>query len=635
MSRRWAWSWALSLLVCCCGPAGGNSDQSADPPRVRHITLTGLGELSPGDLRGAMHLKQESWWRLGQRNFFYGTDYLEADLTRLVAHCRAEGFPFAQIENVVVRRLSADWVDIEIAMSEGPRIYIRGAELGPVPPAMRKDLEEEIHLPRGEPLRGRHLLAAEDRLLRICQDEGHALARIERDLHFAGDSVTVLYQIAMGPLVRVGEITTQGYQRTREPVIRREIVLREGDPFRLSKAVRTQERLFDLGLFRSVRITPAYDDSLRTGVSPAEIAVDLAVNVRERKPGWYGFGFGFSSNDRVRLLGEWGYRNLAGRARSLEAEAEIAYTVQEKGLKQQFKRPKMWELQLIYAAPWLLNTPTRWQIRGYYRYERRYDREPWLDEYITGLLLRARWDLTRFRRLIGSIENKWTEGDSTYVTRFISLGLSEDRRDFLLDPTRGHVMQAKAEYAGRFLGGEADFTRMTASYAGYFTLSRGIVWAHRAKVGYVHPVGRSTGVLTPMEKVPFDERFFLGGGTTVRGYPEESLGPQEDGQPQGGQALILLNAEIRFDLFWKLGAALFFDAGNVWADYRQIKWAHWRRGWTASGDSELNVAYASGLGLRLRTPVGPIRLDYGMHMGLGRSGAAEETEWHLSLGQAF
>lgn len=627
--------WVACLLVGLPGAVGASDGQSADPPRVRRIHFTGLVGLSAGDLRGVMHLQQESWWRLGQKNFFYGTDFLEADLARLMAHCQAEGYPFARIEDVVVRRLSAEWVDIEIALTEGPRIYVRSAELGNASLALRGDLQEGIHLPLGEPLRERHLLADEQRLLRICQDEGHALARVERDLHFAGDSVAVVYEIAMGPLVRVGHITTQGYQRTREEVIRREIVLHDGDPFRFSKAVRTQERLFDLGLFRSVRIMPAYDESLAAGPRAGEIEVDLTVGVHERKPGWYGFGFGFSSNDRVRLLGEWGYRNLAGQARSLEAGAEIAYTVQEEGIKQQFKRPKMWELQLIYAAPWLLNTPTRWQIRGYYRYERRYDREPWLDEYITGLVLRARWDLTRFRRLIGSIENKWTEADSTYVTRFISLGVSEDRRDFILDPTRGHVTQVKGEYAGRFLGGEADFTRWTASYAGYFSLARGIVWAHRAKVGYVHPLGRSKGVVTPMENVPLDERFFLGGGTTVRGYPEESIGPQEDGQPQGGQALILLNAELRFDLFWKLGAVLFFDAGNVWADYRKIKWAQWRRGWTAAGESELNVAYASGVGLRLRTPVGPLRLDYGMHLGLGRASGADETEWHLSLGQAF
>lgn len=642
----------LGALALC---AAAWTPVAADPPKVRRIVFKGAEQISPSALRGAMRLQQRSIWKPFQKNYFYGTDHLEPDLARIFAHYRGEGFVFARIDEAIVRHLSRDWVEIEIHVNEGRRAYISGAVVQGVCGAIKDRLDEEVRITPGEPLMERKLREDEERLLAICRDKGYALGEVTRELRFRADSAAVFYIVELGPLVHVGEIHVEGFDRTHEAVIRRELAFEEGQVFRLSRAITTQERLFDLGLFQSVRIRPSYSDSTRVLGDGGDVDVDLTVVVAEKAPGWYGLGFGYTSAERIRLRGEWGYRNLWGRARCLQAMAEVSYqNQQERG--REVRRLKDWRAELVYSEPWLLGTfIERNQIRGFYRFER----EPILDEYIWGLAFRARWHLSRYRNLIAAIENKWTEEkkwndardaiveERDFQTRFVSLSFSEDRRDFILDPHRGHFRQAAAEYAGGPLGGEASFVRLTVGFSHYVPLSRRFTWAHRARVGYASPVGTGLGGESDVERVPYDDRYFAGGATTVRGYAEKSLGYYvSPNQPQGGLAVMVLNWELRFLLFWKIGGVVFLDAGNVWADYRHIEWSQLYRGWTRSTYSELDMVYALGMGVRLRTPVGPLRLDYGLKMGKSRRPIAfdgegrpteyeSDGEWHLCLGQAF
>jgi outer membrane protein assembly factor BamA len=426
-------------------------------------------------------------------------------------------------------------------------------------------------------------------------------------------------------------------------VIRREVSLREGATFKLSRAVTTQERLFDLGLFRSVRILPSYrEPEVFPGRDP-EVTVDLNVAVTERQPGWYGLGFGITSANRMHLLGEVGYRNLHGRARGLQFSGEISWEEQQE-LNRNVRRMDEWGVELVYSEPWIWGLPIRWQVRTSYRFTH----QPTHEQETYGIFLRGRRELSRFRSVIGTIRNDWTSerreeyGESPetsdFVTRSVSLRLVEDRRDFILDPHRGHVSQVTAEYAG--LGGEATFIRGIASYARYVPLGRRFTWAYRVRAGHINPVGRGVGAeweTNPLDRVPWLERFFAGGGTTVRGYREDVLGPEdESGQPTGGLTLVLANAELRFWLSRFLGGAIFLDAGNVWDDNKKIKWSRWTRPWTRASYSELDVVYAIGAGMRFATPIGPLRLDYGRKLSRAhRDKWGADAEWHLSLGQAF
>jgi outer membrane protein assembly factor BamA len=121
----------------------------------------------------------------------------------------------------------------------------------------------------------------------------------------------------------------------------------------------------------------------------------------------------------------------------------------------------------------------------------------------------------------------------------------------------------------------------------------------------------------------------------VRGHAAKSLGPSADGQPLGGLAMLVANAELRLPLVWQLGAAVFLDAGNVWESYQQLRPLRWTHGLRSATYSELDVNYSAGAGIRLRTPVGPLRLDYGVNLNRALAPGASRGEWHFSLGQAF
>jgi outer membrane protein assembly factor BamA len=223
-------------------------------------------------------------------------------------------------------------------------------------------------------------------------------------------------------------------------------------------------------------------------------------------------------------------------------------------------------------------------------------------------------------------------------------GLLRDSRDDVLDPQRGTVVGLDASLAARRLGSEVGFIKSFLQGFYYRQLPRGYVLAVGARVGLAvgfarvvprvdedgNPVRGPDGepVEESVKDLPASERFFAGGDTTVRGFALDRLGTEEtlddQGFPQGGNGLTLFNAELRAP-YWKgLGLVGFVDTGNV------FKFA---------GDIDLGaLRAASGVGVRYRSPIGPLRVDVGfkLHPLLLEGGGREKGYVvHISLGQAF
>jgi len=139
-----------------------------------------------------------------------------------------------------------------------------------------------------------------------------------------------------------------------------------------------------------------------------------------------------------------------------------------------------------------------------------------------------------------------------------------------------------------------------------------------------------------LSRVPWEERFRVGGGTTIRGYGEDLVGRRnEAGRAIGGRVLLLANVELRFPVFSIVQGAVFLDGGNVWADPAEFKLAAFSRGLSNGSHSPLHVAYGAGGGIRVLTPVGPFRVDYGVKVGSGRAPGEGRGSIHVALGQAF
>jgi outer membrane protein insertion porin family len=168
------------------------------------------------------------------------------------------------------------------------------------------------------------------------------------------------------------------------------------------------------------------------------------------------------------------------------------------------------------------------------------------------------------------------------------------------------------KFASKAFFSETEFIKATFQSSWFFELKKGIVFAASFRGGVAHAFGDT-------EELPLVERFFLGGRTTVRGYSHDTLGPKSaEGDPTGGNVFALINGEFRISLGRGFGLVTFVDGGNVWK---------------VIDDVEPSLKYTVGAGLRYRTPVGPVRIDYGHK--LERETGESAGEIHFSFGHAF
>ncbi|HET9316071.1 MAG TPA: outer membrane protein assembly factor, partial [Vicinamibacteria bacterium] len=193
---------------------------------------------------------------------------------------------------------------------------------------------------------------------------------------------------------------------------------------------------------------------------------------------------------------------------------------------------------------------------------------------------------------------------------FLSLAAIGDERDNLTDPRRGVFWTGTSELARTWLASDVDYVRLYGQLFAYVPVGP-LVWAQGYRVGAVP----GTDPLLLLEK-----RFHAGGPTTVRGYEQNALGPQTvEGDALGGQAVVVLNQELRFPIAGKLKGGLFWDAGNVWQTSSELD----------LGD----LRHSAGAGLRYIFPFGPIRIEYAWI--LGRRAGEPAGRFVFGLGHAF
>jgi outer membrane protein insertion porin family len=228
----------------------------------------------------------------------------------------------------------------------------------------------------------------------------------------------------------------------------------------------------------------------------------------------------------------------------------------------------------------------------------------------------------------------------------VSAAVIRDTRDDPLAPSRGALIGWDNDLAARAIGSEVGFVKSFAQGFFYRRLPgrRATVFAFGGRLGLAsgfdrevvsldedgNPVLGPDGqpVVEVVSDLPASERFFAGGDTSVRGYALDRLGTPEtidrNGFPRGGNAVMILNAELRVPIVGGFGAVGFMDAGNVFNRVSDFDFGE--------------IKPTAGMGLRYLSPIGPLRVDLGFKLDRGRLPTGEQerlTELHISLGQAF
>jgi outer membrane protein insertion porin family len=593
---------------------------------------------------------------------------------------RVRGFARATVRpevSVLPPRVESDGqefrpVAVRLVITEGPQTTIRNLALTGVSAIPESEVRAPLALLPGRPFYRPQLNADREAIERLYQNAGFQHVRIDAQTALSddGSQLDLEWAIREGPQTLVDHILITGNARTGADVIRREVVLAPGRPLGADALVESQRRLAALGLFRRVRLV-----ELPHGASTRR---DIVIEVEEAPPTTISYGGGLEAGRRLRRAAdavvaeerlevaprgffEISRRNLWGKNRSatLFARASLrsrdpaidaelldrgGYGFNEYRLVGTFREPRPFDS----AGDLQLTAFLEQALRSSFNFNRRGVRAEYGRRVGDRVTVSGRYAIDRTRLF----DEQILPDDQLLIDRlFPQVRLStftgsilRDSRDDVLDPGRGAVLGVDGALAARAIGSEVGFAKTFGQAFAYRRLPgrSGLTVAAGLRVGLARGFARAVdrpagGSLAPGEgplvqdvitDVPASERFFAGGDTTVRGFVLDRLGAAEtlnvQGFPTGGNALIVMNTELRTP-YWKgLGGVGFVDVGNVFRRAREI----------ALGE----LRPAAGFGLRYRSPLGPLRFDLGLNLDrrLLPSGQRERgAVFHLSLGQAF
>ena len=465
------------------------------------------------------------------------------------------------------------------------------------------------------------------------------------------------FQISEGEQTIIDHILIVGNTRTDERVIKRELVIEEGKPLGLEDVAESQRRLGALGLFRRFRI-----EELAHGRSGNK---DVLVTVEEAAARTFSYGGGAEVTRRLftalggpqerldlgpRGFVDFGFRNIGGKNRSLDLYSRVAlhpeatatgstsltgFGFSEYRVVSTLREPRAIGLNADLA----LTAAIEQGIRSTFNFARKGVNAEIARRLSPGVRTNARYSFNTTRTFqSGPItpENQ-ARIDRLFPQVRLSVfagAISRDTRDDVLDPERGTFISEEASVASRALGGQVGFLKsyMQGFWFHRLPVHKRVVFASRVAIGLADGFPRTVASIDgipqpPIEDLPASERFFAGGDTTIRGFALDTAGAPNTisptGFPKGGNALLLLNGELRVPVWRDLGAAVFMDSGNVFNRVSEIEL------------DEIRVT--TGFGVRYRSPIGPIRFDIGFK--LDRQVVAGRLEpghaFHFSVGQAF
>lgn len=415
---------------------------------------------------------------------------------------------------------------------------------------------------------------------------------------------TLICEITEGPRFTMGEVTVTGLESVRPVVVTREIFLQPGDSLNMDILRESLARIYTLRLFNDVRFR--YHPIEEEGVMNVEVVV------HERPFHIIDLATGYISPSAVFWGGYWIHPNIWGNNQRLTIGSTWTryFASGQEG--------DLVEPSLSYEEPWFLSTRWSGKLTGSYTYlERSFQEER---SYGAGISFsRPLAENLRFtcRYSIDRLRFRTTSEDTVMVqdwTTTGSLGASvvNDTRTPLMDPSRGRWLMLGGKVSGGMLGG-LDFYRVETEARFFVPVGENLVLAGRLGAGTVQ--GYNGEVV-----IPPTERFYLGGAGTVRGYAYNALGPtDDDGNPLGGNTMLLGNFEARLRVWKFMGIAAFLDSGGIWNDLEEV--------------STTDAGLGTGMGLRVLTPFSPIRFDYGF-APTWRDGF-KRGRFYFAIGQTF
>lgn len=594
---------------------------------VQSVRLIGVKGVSGSAVRHVMKTRVPPWWRPWGEHSSLRLDFLRADTLAIRSFYRHAGFLDAHATFRVLPGKNDDHAIVEFTVTEGTRSIIRDVRLEQVRPDLESDIRNKLWAREDRPFDPGYMQLDSVVISTLYQDHGFRpfVSGVARE--DAAHEVHITYRIDEGPRFRIGEVLAHGYTPVHRNLVMRELLIKPGDVERRDRVIRSQERLYETGLFNQVQFTAIPDTD--------GVTVDYEVRARARPPRWLEVGVGSSSSEKVKLNASWGLKNLAGRGIQTAIAGQAAL-----GAKfNEFKRARV---DLGILEPWLLGVRLRAEAGPFVEWVDDRTQEATqgyvLHQAFQGVNFQLRRDVNRVTTVRLTQKNTFarqsvdfTAPDSaitdsartailtntapTYRTHSLLLVFERDLRDNFLLTRRGNVTIASFEVAGGALKGASNFTKFEINQS-WFTPIRNSVFATRIRAGVITPFGSQDNIVVGSDDpkvagIPLPDRFRTGGVNSIRGYRENEI---PDPPANGGLAILQASFEARIPLarlpvIGNFGLEAFLDAGNVWARPEYIRWSQFRPTISRTPYGAQDVRYVFGFGPRFELPIGPLRVD--------------------------
>ncbi|MFH1851008.1 MAG: outer membrane protein assembly factor BamA [Candidatus Neomarinimicrobiota bacterium] len=617
--------------------------------KTRNVQIEGNDTYSDFRLRRVLKETKQQRWYLFWRGHF-DEDKFEEDKTALGKFYRDRGYrDFAILSDSVISSADNNRLDLIIRVNEGPKYYYRNFSWSGNTLYSVDELNRRLNLSKGGAYSEQEFnLATYDRVQGLYMDSGYIYSQIQPQFSPVGtDSLDVNFLIVENHQVSVRNINITGNSKTRENVIRRELMLFPGDVFNREKLIQSQRKIFILNYFADVvpDVVPVDEDE-----------IDLEITVEERSSDRASANIGFTGEYGMTGGGSLEFNNFDlsnpfrsgnGQQLSLSFNVGTQYSI-----GQTQPASKYHSVSLSFIDPMvrdsrnLIGFSLYYTLRGqstyYYfpldielrggslRWGRRFK---WPDDYFRGT-----WVFNAVnKRYTGTQDNidRYVNGAESTLGLSITQIIARESRDHPEFPTRGSRMVWESTLSGGPLPGNEDYHKHILNLEWYTPTFSKFVLTGSLKMGAIQPLP------DPDEEyslIPLDEKFIMGGsgipyGNMLRGYPDNSIGPQYNGSPIGGNAIVKYTAEFRFPFSENpvVYSLAFAEAGNVWQSHQLTEPLHLPR------TSALNLRRSVGFGIRFFMPmVGMLGFDMGYGFDdITGDGKASGWNYHIIFGQQF
>lgn len=570
---------------------------------INKVRIEGLDSALAGDLKDGLALTERHGF-LNLRHIQYAPRLLESDLARVRLFMARRGYPYAEVSSELTPLDDAKKIDVTLTIQPGPPVIIDSLEfvnLGQARP-LTPDEERDLGIAVGSVFVDDVAARARLAVLRYLSENAYAKAEVAVAVERLDDTrVAVRFTGDRGRKWQFGAVRVSGVPESFYAVVNRSANIQRGEPYHPRTVRDATNDIRALRLFRKVDVSLVEADSN---------TLDFVCELSERDHRSIDAGVGYMTDDGVLVTASWEHRNLfkAGRGFRILGSATQYRQLLESSVTfpALFRSPTTGIGSVAYerkVEPAYESTDIRTSYFFVWRYNRR-------GTITTGPLFQIINTTETAPDADIPLDIRDVNGPVTSLIAEWAYDVSDD----LLFPTRGFKVNWDHQFAPPGLGSVTKFYRMGTGVAGYQKIRRRAVLAGRIFTGIGWPISDTEALL-------INDRYFAGGSNSHRGYQRQRLGPKDaDDNPQGGELAVLTAAELRFP-FWKvIEATLFLDGGQVWLDKDQANF----------GD----FSWAFGPGLAIRSPVGPIRFDYGIRINPPDDGEPNQV-FHFAIGYAF